>query len=95
MLTKLIDLFLENTPTVLTEARSALSEASAARLERAAHMLKGSCANFGATSMQDACARLEALGRSGSLAGADEILAEVEKEFQYVQLALERERSPV
>ncbi len=95
MLTKLIDLFLENTPTVLAEARSALSEASAARLERAAHMLKGSCANFGATSMQDACARLEALSREGLLEGTDEILAEVEKEFHYVQLALERERSPV
>ena len=95
MLTKLIDLFLENTPTVLSEARSALSQASASQLERVAHMLKGSCANFGATSMQDACARLEELCRQGSLDGADEILAEVEKEFHYVSLALERERPPV
>jgi CheY-like chemotaxis protein len=95
MLAKLIDLFLENTPTVLAEARAALCEASASRIERAAHMLKGSCANFGATSMQDACARLEGLCREGSLEGADEILAEVEKEFHYVQLALERERPSV
>ena len=79
----------------IAEARAALCEASASRLERVAHMLKGSCANFGATSMQDACARLEGLCREGSLEGADEILAEVEKEFHYVQLALERERPSV
>ena len=43
ILGKLIDVFLENTPKVLDQARAALARRSGPLLERAAHSLKGSC----------------------------------------------------
>jgi two-component system sensor histidine kinase/response regulator len=94
LLGTLIDLFIENSPQVLSEARSALANRTAPELARAAHTLKGSCANFGAERMRDACWRLEQLASGGNLDGAEELLVEVEKEFNYVRLALERERPP-
>jgi CheY-like chemotaxis protein len=94
ILGKLIDLFIDNSPQVLAEARSALAAAATPQLARAAHTLKGSCANFGAERMRGACARLEQLAKQGKIEGAAELLAEVEREFNYVRLALERERPP-
>jgi CheY-like chemotaxis protein/HPt (histidine-containing phosphotransfer) domain-containing protein len=92
ILGKLIDLFLENTPAVLTEARTAVSRHASPQLARAAHTLKGSCSNFGAERMRGACSQLEQLAGQGNLDGAAELLDNLEKEFNYVRLALERER---
>ncbi len=92
ILVKLIDLFLENTPVVLAEARGAVATNANPQLARAAHALKGSCANFGAGRMREACWRLEQLAHSESLEGAAELISEIETEFNYVRLALERER---
>jgi CheY-like chemotaxis protein/HPt (histidine-containing phosphotransfer) domain-containing protein len=94
ILSKLIDLFFENTPVVLKEARAAVAAKNHPQLARAAHMLKGSCSNFGADRMREACVRLEQLACSEQLDGAEELLAEAEKEFNYVRLALQRERPP-
>jgi HPt (histidine-containing phosphotransfer) domain-containing protein len=92
LLGKLIEVFLENTPRVIDEARRALAGRISPQLERAAHTLKGSCSNFGAERMRVACERLEKLGHEGELAGAEELIAEVEKEFEYVRVALEHEK---
>ncbi len=90
---KLIEAFLENSPKVLAEARTALDAGAARQLARAAHSLKGSCSNFGATQMRDACQRLDALASGGKLDGAAALLEEVEKKFAGVRDALEREHS--
>jgi PAS domain S-box-containing protein len=92
ILVKLIDLFLENTPQVLAEARAALAGEDARKLSRAAHTLKGSCANFGAERMREACLKLEQRSAHDALEGADVLLERVEQEFAYVRLALERQR---
>ena len=94
LLGTLIDLFIENSPQVINEARTALANRATPQLARAAHTLKGSCANFGAERMREACLRLEQLANGGSIEGADEMLTQIEKEFNYVRLALERERPP-
>ncbi|HEX8295586.1 MAG TPA: Hpt domain-containing protein, partial [Chthoniobacteraceae bacterium] len=88
----LIDVFLENTPKVLAEGRAALAAHSTPQLARVAHMLKGSCSNFGAERMRQACARLEDLANTGVEENSDQLLSEVEKEFACVRIALERER---
>ncbi len=93
LLDTLIATFLENTPAVLAEARAALALQSASQLERAAHALKGSCSNFGAEAMRAACQHLEQAGHAGTLAQAPAMLAAIEREFAFVRLALERERS--
>jgi len=92
ILAKLIDVFLENTPRVLLEARAAVAKRMSPQLERAAHTLKGSCSNFGAERMRKACETLEAVARGGELERAEELINLIEKEFEYVRLALEHER---
>jgi CheY-like chemotaxis protein/HPt (histidine-containing phosphotransfer) domain-containing protein len=92
LLVQLIDVFLENTPKVLSEARAALGANASPQLARAAHSLKGSCSNFGAERMRAACQRLEEFANRGVLEGAGELLDAVESEFSYVRVALERER---
>jgi two-component system sensor histidine kinase/response regulator len=92
ILMQLIDVFLENTPRVLSDAREAFEHRSTPLLARAAHTLKGSCSNFGADRLRDACHALEQRANSGSLTGTAELLDNVEKEFNFVRLALERER---
>ena len=91
LLVKLINLFLENSPKVLVQARTALAANSSPQLARAAHSLKGSCSNFGAERMRTACLRLEEFANRGVLEGAEELLAEVEREYSYVRVALEHE----
>jgi HPt (histidine-containing phosphotransfer) domain-containing protein len=93
ILGKLIDVFLDNTPKVLEQARGALARRSGPLLERAAHTLKGSCSNFGAERMRVACQDLETIARDGALENAADALVAIEREFSYVRHALERERS--
>jgi CheY-like chemotaxis protein len=91
IITGLITLFLENTPTVFAEAQDALESKEAPRLSRAAHMLKGSCSNFGAYRLQKVCALLEQTANDADLDKARGILADAEREFGYVRIALEHE----
>jgi HPt (histidine-containing phosphotransfer) domain-containing protein len=92
ILGKLIDVFVENTPRVIKEARTALAGKMCPQLERAAHTLKGSCSNFGAERMRAACERLEMTARDGNLDNAVTLLKEIENEFELVRLALEHEK---
>ena len=87
----LITLFLENTPAVFVDAREALENKDCARLSRAAHMLKGSCSNFGAHRLQKVCAQLEDCANNAGLDEARGILEDAEREFGYVRIALEHE----
>jgi CheY-like chemotaxis protein len=49
IVTQLIQVFLENTPVLIADARKAIGQGSAADVARVGHTLKGSCANFGPT----------------------------------------------
>jgi two-component system, sensor histidine kinase and response regulator len=91
LLAQLIEVFLENTPTLLRDLRKALAKGAAPELARVAHTLKGSCSNFGAHRLRSACMRLEQLAETGSLDGAEILLQEIEKTFEGVRQALERE----
>jgi HPt (histidine-containing phosphotransfer) domain-containing protein len=92
LLVKLIDVFLDNSPKVLADARAALAAQASPQLARAAHTLKGSCSNFGAARLRAACERLEEYANRGILEGAEALLADVEIEYSYVRVALEHER---
>jgi PAS domain S-box-containing protein len=91
LLTQLIEVFLENTPNLLRDLRAALAKGSAPDIARVAHTLKGSCSNFGAHRLREACMRLEQLAETGSLKGAEILLQEIERTFEGVRQALERE----
>ena len=87
----LITLFLENTPSILADAREALAHKDAARLSRAAHTLKGSCSNFGANRLQKICEHLEQAADAGDIDKVSGILEDAGREFSYLRIALENE----
>jgi HPt (histidine-containing phosphotransfer) domain-containing protein len=78
LLRELAALFLEEYPRLLEAIRAALAAGDARALERAAHGLKGSVANFGAPAAVAAALALEQAGKRGELPGAGERLARLE-----------------
>ena len=56
---QLLDLFLNSTPPLLDELRAAADAGDHEELRRAAHKLKGSCQNIGATFMATLCRTIE------------------------------------
>ncbi|HXN45617.1 MAG TPA: Hpt domain-containing protein [Bryobacteraceae bacterium] len=81
-------LFAEDCPKLLADIRSAIDAGNSGKVERAAHTLKGSVANFGAEPAREAALRLEMLGRSGDLRPAPEAYAVLEREIERSTAAL-------
>ena len=81
-------LFLEDYPGRLAEIAEAIAHSDCGRIERAAHALRGSVANFQAREAVEAASLLESLGRSGELSGADEALALLELEMRRLRASL-------
>ena len=79
LLKEIAALFLDEYPRVLDEIHKALATGDAPMLERAAHGLKGSVANFGARGAVDAAFQLEQLGKAGKLDQAPPALAALER----------------
>ncbi len=92
LLAELIDSYLEETPPLLATLRQSLDQGDATRLSTAAHTLKSSSRDFGATRIADWCQELEALGRAGTLAGVADLVTQVEAEYEGVRLALSQVR---
>jgi two-component system, sensor histidine kinase and response regulator len=88
LLRTLIQAFLAEYPRWLADIRQAIERGQAADLKRAAHNIKGSMGHFGARRAFEAAQKLEMVGRSGILAGADEARAHLEAELEYLQPAL-------
>ncbi len=91
ILVSLIEIFLQSSPAVLAEVRAAYEDRNGARLARAAHLLKGSCSNFGASRLREACEKLEMAEEHPDFSAARNLVATVEREFESVRTALERE----
>jgi HPt (histidine-containing phosphotransfer) domain-containing protein len=89
LLTALIDTFLSEAPQLVEAARRGLEHGQTDEVRRAAHTLKSHGATFGATSLSELSRQLEALARSGVLEGADELIAQMDVEYERVRIALE------
>jgi len=70
LLGRIIGLYLENSRTLTEQIRAALAAGDATGLLQAAHALKSSSANVGATALADLAGQLEALGREARLDAA-------------------------
>jgi two-component system, sensor histidine kinase and response regulator len=81
LLREIADLFLDDYPKALVELRCAAARGDAKAVERTAHGLKGSVANFGAKAAVDAAFRIESMGR-------DRKLTEVPQFLQTLEVAL-------
>jgi two-component system, sensor histidine kinase and response regulator len=74
LLKEIAALFMEDYPNALAEIRAATARGDAKGVERAAHGLKGSVANFGAQAAADAALQIEQIGRAGDLSRAREAI---------------------
>jgi HPt (histidine-containing phosphotransfer) domain-containing protein len=79
---RLADLFAESTPELLESLRSAQDAGDEEGLRRAAHKLKGSCLNIGATLMATLAASVEQGEDTGKA------IAELEAAFEPTRAAL-------
>jgi two-component system, sensor histidine kinase and response regulator len=86
---QLVDLFLTSTPPLLAELRAAVDEGDRDELRRAAHKLKGSCQNIGATFMATLCRSIEA--GDGDVG---DMVAELGAALEPTESALRRALSP-
>jgi PAS domain S-box-containing protein len=88
LLRKLASLFLADCPKMLSGVRQAIASHDGPGLQRAAHALKGSIANFAARGAFEAALRLETMGRHDELTGAKEACLSLEGEVARLQRAL-------
>jgi HPt (histidine-containing phosphotransfer) domain-containing protein len=88
LLREIVQLFRDECPRLLGEVREAVARGDAPRLQRAAHALKGTVANFKAPAAFDAALRLEVMSRSGRLEGGDDACRTLEAEVGRLERAL-------
>jgi two-component system sensor histidine kinase/response regulator len=89
LLREIAGLFLEDYPKVMADLREAVAKSDAKAVERTAHALKGSVANFGAQAAVDAALSLETMGRAQQLGKVVEVLQTLEQALAALRPALE------
>lgn len=87
---ELIGIFLQDAPQRIDELRRALATSDVKLLERAAHTLKSSCANVGATSLSEVCKRMEEHARFGRTQEIPALYDETQRLWPRVEAALRR-----
>jgi CheY-like chemotaxis protein len=75
---RIVDLYLKNLPLTVAAVRAACDTGDSRALETAAHKLKGSSGTLGAKRVAELCARLETIGRAGTVDGAAVLAGELE-----------------
>ena len=89
-LRELIDIFLTDTPKQLGKLESALAAQNSDAVTRAAHTIKGSSGNFGATHFAQIAQQIENLGKANDLAAASVLLVDLKHHYALVVGELKR-----
>ena len=76
---ELARIFLGDCPSRLSAIQAGVEGRDAVALLEAAHALRGSVANFGATRAVEAALKLELMGKAGDLTGAPIALADLQQ----------------
>jgi CheY-like chemotaxis protein len=85
---ELISTFLNDAPGLVGTLRSSLEQRNSEELRRAAHTLKSNGRTFGAIALASLSEELELSAHRGSLANADDLVTQIEKEYARVARAL-------
>jgi CheY-like chemotaxis protein len=91
-LTDIIDLFVKQTPELLSALEKACSELDLGALSRTAHTLKGSAGNVGAEQLAALCKQLELAVKQGTSSAAQSLVSRIAQEFISVRIILQAER---
>jgi len=89
LLREIGQLFLEEYPGLLARLTAAVASNDAHAVDRTAHSIKGSVANFGAQSAYDAALALEQMGRTGKLRDAQRQLGVLDRNLAALHAELE------
>lgn len=87
-LREIVGIFFEDTPQRIEELRSCLASGDVVRFTRAAHSIKGSSSNLGASLLRGSAERLEHHAKSAGLAGTESMIMEVQSEYEKAAAAL-------
>ncbi len=91
LLARVINLYLIESPKLMQKLKQAAGASDAPEIARAAHSLKSSSANVGATVLSRYCGEIEASARRAETEEAGKIFAKIESEHGRVQTALTAE----
>lgn len=86
---ELIGIYLNDTPERIAEMETALAAGDAPTLTRAAHTIKSSSENFGATALAALGRKIEDLGRKGDLTPVGPLVPDLKARFAETKQALE------
>jgi two-component system, sensor histidine kinase and response regulator len=89
LLVEIIEVFLDDSPRLLSRIREALKREDLKLLEQAAHTLKGSVGNFCAPVAYAAALKLEKIGREGNVEKAQEARIDLEEAMEQLRPALQ------
>ena len=89
----LIDLFQEDSPIRLERMREAVKTDDWSDVAKSAHALKGACAQMGADSLAQLCQGLMAAAQAADGIGVNDLLGELEGEYQRVSAELNRRKA--
>ena len=93
-LREIAGIFLEDTPQRIVELRQSLNAGDVGKFTRAAHSIKGSSANLGASLLRMAAEKLEHQSRTAGLDGVAPLVAEVTAEFARAETELRKVIAP-
>jgi HPt (histidine-containing phosphotransfer) domain-containing protein len=93
LLLEIIELFLRDSPAMLHAVRLEAKRMEPDALAKAAHVLKGSAANFGVSPLYELARELEHCARAKDLSSVPEIMSRIERAFEGFEQALARMRS--
>jgi CheY-like chemotaxis protein len=88
LLREVIDIYVSEAPKRIASIRDAISKRDPQLLAAAAHALRSSSGNVGASRVREICAELEKIGRSGEITGAPKLVEELVAEYERAVLAL-------
>lgn len=82
LLLELFDIYQDDYSGKRVSLGEAISAQDASEVRNIAHSLKGASGNISAKQMRDSFCKLEEMGKSGNLQGAEEILLKVDQDYQ-------------
>ena len=88
LLGRVLELYVRESPNEVARLERAVADGEGLQIKRAAHSLKSSSANIGATVLSRYCAELEVAGRDDKIETARELCAKLSAEHKRVQAAL-------
>lgn len=95
LLLEIIELYLRDSPAMLHAVRLEASRLQPEALAKAAHVLKGSAANFGVSPLYELARELEHRARATDLSNVVEIMSRLDRAAEGFEQALARMRNEV